>query len=111
MLSRKLRGGAMRLGGVTVREDEQMLLLVGAANRDPQRHADPTTFDIFRKPKGHLGFGFGLHHCLGAALARMETSVAMPRFLKAAPDYAIEGEITYSNPHARSPDAVTIRLQ
>ena len=111
MLPRRVRGAALELDGVSVPAGQDVLLLIGAANRDARRYENPAAFDIHRAEKGHLGFGFGLHHCLGATLARLETSIAMPRFLKIAADYVIDGEIHYSNPMARSPDAVPIRLQ
>ncbi|MFE0427041.1 cytochrome P450, partial [Streptomyces sp. NPDC058953] len=59
------------LGGVEVREDEMVHLMVGAAHRDPARHRDPERFDPLRKP-AHLAFSGGIHYCLGAPLARLE---------------------------------------
>ena len=55
--------------GVTIPEDEPVLLLTGAANRDPRAYEDPDRFDISRPPKLSVGFGHGIHSCLGAALA------------------------------------------
>jgi cytochrome P450 len=61
-------------------------LLVGAANRDPNVFTDPDHLDVGRDPNPHLSFSSGIHHCLGAALARLEISVAVPRILQALPD-------------------------
>ena len=54
-----------------------MIVSLAAANRDPRRHRDPETFDISRTESGHLALGHGIHHCLGAPLARMEGRVAL----------------------------------
>lgn len=63
------------IAGTTIPAHEPVLLLVASAHRDAQRYADPDTFDITRTDKRHLAFGHGIHHCIGAALARMESKV------------------------------------
>jgi cytochrome P450 len=68
--------------GRTVAEGNVMLMLNGAANRDDRVFADGDTFDIHRPIDHHLSFGFGLHFCLGAALARLEARVALDEVLK-----------------------------
>ena len=60
------------LRGHTIREGQNVLLLIAAANRDPGQFDEPDTFDITRTPNQHLGFGGGIHFCLGAPLARLE---------------------------------------
>ncbi len=65
------------VGGVVIGPGEFAMLLIGSANRDPLAFADPDTFDVARTDNNHLGLGFGIHHCLGAALARLEAQVAL----------------------------------
>lgn len=60
------------IGGVDIPADSRVLILIGSANRDGHRFVDPDRFDITRPPTEHIGFGFGVHHCAGAALARTE---------------------------------------
>jgi cytochrome P450 len=76
--------------GVTVPAGSAMLLLFGAANRDPRRYADPDTFDIHRDNISHLTFGKGLHYCLGANLARLEGRVALDELLNRWPEWDID---------------------
>jgi cytochrome P450 len=78
--------------GTTVPAGSAMLLLVGAANRDERRYTDPDRFDIFRDEGQHLTFGYGLHYCLGAALARLEGRVALDEVLNRFPDWEIDYE-------------------
>lgn len=61
-------------------------LLIGAANRDPAVFDDPDRIDLARDPNPHLAFSSGIHHCLGAALARLEAQVAIPAILRALPN-------------------------
>jgi len=67
--------------------DQTMVLILAGANRDPKVFPDPDRFDIHREnARRHLAFGFGVHHCLGAALARMEAEVAWQHLLARFPD-------------------------
>jgi pimeloyl-[acyl-carrier protein] synthase len=67
----------IELGGKTIREGEVVVILLGAANRDPERFVDPDVLDIGRADNVPLSFGGGIHYCLGAALARAEAHVAL----------------------------------
>jgi cytochrome P450 len=69
----------------------QVLVLLGAANRDPARYRHPEVFDPSRDPIAPLSFGAGGHYCLGAALARMEAQIAFPLLLTALPRLALAG--------------------
>ena len=67
----------VQLGGVTIPAGETVLPLFATANRDPSAFTDPDRFDISRAPANHLAFGAGVHHCLGAQLARLELQEAL----------------------------------
>lgn len=72
------------LGGIEVRKDEMVHLMVGAANRDPAKHEDPELFNLHRKP-AHLAFSGGIHYCLGAPLARMEAQTLLHQLVRRFP--------------------------
>ena len=80
------------LGGMSAAAGTQVLLLIGAGNRDPRRFASPDSFDPHRSDAGSLSFGGGPHFCLGAALARMEAAIAFPALLARFPAIAEAGE-------------------
>jgi len=69
------------VGGVTIPEGEQALLLYESANRDPAAFRDPHVFDPQRSPNEHLAFGLGRHFCMGAYLARLETRILLEQLL------------------------------
>jgi len=77
--------GPTRVGGILVGPDDHVVLMTGAANRDPRRFTEPGRFWPGRPGPGPLSFGGGLHFCLGAALARLEGAVAFPRVLRRFP--------------------------
>jgi cytochrome P450 len=89
--------------GKTVPAGSAMLFLVGAANRDDRRYPDADRFDIHRKVGQHLTFGYGVHFCLGAALARLEGRIALDELLKRFPEW----EVDYEN--ARLAPTSTVR--
>jgi len=72
--------------GVTMPAESDVQLLMGSANRDERRFPDPDRFDISRDTKGHLGFGFGEHFCLGASLARLEARVSLEALVPDLPN-------------------------
>jgi cytochrome P450 len=72
ILLRLVRHDGTELAGRTLKAGEQVYVLPGAANRDPNVFANPDAFDVRRQPNPHVGFGIGLHHCLGRNIARIE---------------------------------------
>jgi cytochrome P450 len=72
-------------GGHLIRRGEPVILVLGSANHDAERFADPERLDLGRHPNPHLGFGKGPHYCLGAPLARLETEVALGTLLRRLP--------------------------
>ena len=85
-------GYETKVGGVAIAAGDSVTTLIGAGNRDPRRFADPDTFDPLRSDGGPLSFGGGAHFCIGAALARLEGTVAFPRPLSRFPALAAAGE-------------------
>jgi cytochrome P450 len=69
-----------------------VFLCPAAANRDPAVFADPDRFDVTRRPGRQLGFGIGLHYCLGAPLARLEAAIAIPAVLQRFPGLRLAAE-------------------
>ena len=102
----------VELGGVLVRRGEAVLAHVGAANRDENVFPDAAAFDIRRKAAPQLGFGHGVHFCLGAALARLEGEIALRTLVDRLPglDLAVPPEsIAWRPPlSVRGPEEVPV---
>jgi len=89
--------------GVDVRARDTVYLVILAANRDPVVFREPDTFDVARDPNPHFGFGWGLHHCLGAALARLEARIALRRLFERFPKLCLTESVRWSGgPIARA---------
>jgi len=76
--------------GQTIAAGNVVLLLTASANRDERRFADGDTFNIHRPMSSHLAFGYGVHFCLGAALARLEARITLEEILKRFPDWEVD---------------------
>jgi cytochrome P450 len=88
----------LQLDGHAIRAGEPVFLLVGGANRDPAVFECPNEFDTTRgKARDHLGFGTGIHACLGAALARMELQIGLQALFERFPEMALAGEPALHN--------------
>lgn len=93
----------LELHGEKVPEGSAVMLLLGAANRDPERFVDPETFDVGRRGKQMFTLGLGAHFCLGAALARMEGRIALEEILKRWPTWEVDRDA------ARLAETATVR--
>jgi cytochrome P450 len=82
----------VEIAGHVVREGDKIAALLGAAARDPEVFDDPDAFDIGRSPNQHLGFGAGVHYCLGAPLARIEVEAAVGALARKLPGAVLAGE-------------------
>jgi len=93
-VTKEYSGGviALRQVSVDIPAGDQVVVMLAAANRDPRRFADPDVFRPGRPDAGPLSFGAGAHFCLGAALARLEGTVAFGKLLARFPAIAAAGE-------------------
>jgi cytochrome P450 len=80
------------LGGKAIRKSERILIVLSSANRDPRQFTDPDTLDITRYPNPHVAFGGGIHHCLGANLARLEGQEGIKALVQHFPPFRLETE-------------------
>jgi cytochrome P450 len=91
-LFERTAGADVELAGTTIRAGEKVAALLGAANRDPAAFADPDRFDAGRETNSHLGFGAGIHFCLGAPLARVELQSVVGSLAARLPELTLNAE-------------------
>ncbi|MGH3555163.1 MAG: cytochrome P450, partial [Mycobacterium sp.] len=100
------------VGSTMIPAGSRVLLLFGAANRDPRKYPKPDVFDIDRNPSDHVGFGSGVHHCLGAKLARLETRVVLEELLPRVRRINTLGPVVWrTNPTVHGPQRLPLRLE
>jgi len=78
-----------RVAGVTIPRGELVLAVLASANRDEQQFEHADSLDLEREPNPHVAFGFGIHYCLGASLARLETQIAIATLLRRLPNLQV----------------------
>lgn len=89
----------------------RVLLLLGSANRDDRRWTNADAFDIDRPAQRHLAFGDGIHHCIGAPLARLESRIALEVVLTLMPDYSLAGTLRRAwTPHEHPLTALPVSV-
>jgi hypothetical protein len=101
----------VRLHGRVARAGERVHLLFAAANRDERAFEAPDELDIERSPNAHLSFGFGIHFCLGAHLARLEARIALAALLERIPDFELESDAVRRLPSLMLRGAETLPLR
>ncbi|MGJ5201585.1 cytochrome P450 [Bradyrhizobium sp. HKCCYLRH1030] len=82
----------VELGGVTIPEGEKVLMFLGSANRDPRRWEQPDAYDVTRKVSGHVGFGSGIHMCVGQLVARLEGEAVLTALARKVGSVTMSGE-------------------
>ncbi len=103
----------VELGGVRIPAGARVIALLGSANRDETQFAEADRFDVTRNPQGHLGFGLGIHFCLGASLARLEARVALEELLSRFTGFELlEPRVEYIDSFlVRGPKELRLRLE
>ncbi len=79
----------VEIGGRQIPKGSTVVAVIGAANRDPAHFAEPDRLNIARRENRHIAFGFGIHFCLGATLARVEGQIAIGTLIRRMPDLAL----------------------
>lgn len=105
MLNYRFASEDVTMHGKNIRKGEKVLFSHGTANFDPKEFSDPEAFDITRRENDHLAFGKGIHHCLGAPLARLEAKIAFGTLLRRFPDLKLAidpDEVIYNKNAFRS---------
>ena len=99
-------------GGRRIEPGERVLLVQASANRDPRRFREPETFDIARRSNRHVGFGYSIHYCLGASIARLEGALGLGAFLERFPNVSLAADTFEWDPLvlSRSLKRLPIRL-
>lgn len=101
-----------RIGDTMIPKGAKTVLFYASANRDPAQFADPDRFDIHRDTVGHLAFGHGLHFCLGAHLARLETITAVDYLLDEVDGLELAGPVRWgTTPSLQGPATVPVRIR
>ncbi|MCW2684555.1 MAG: cytochrome [Blastococcus sp.] len=101
----------VRVGGVVIPEGRKILMFLAAANRDPRRWTDPDTFDLFRDPSGHVGFGMGIHQCAGQHVARLEAEALVAALARRVRTIELDGPtVRHHNNTLRAWESMPVRV-
>jgi 4-methoxybenzoate monooxygenase (O-demethylating) len=101
----------VRTGDHVVPDGKKILMFLGAANRDPRRWTDPDAFDIARDPSGHVGFGMGIHQCIGQHVARLEAEAVLAALARTVERIELAGPTRrHHNNTLRAWHSIPVRL-
>ena len=102
----------VRIGEHVVPDGKKILMFLGAANRDPRRWADPDSFDLSRDPSGHVGFGMGIHQCVGQHVARLEAEALLTALARRVRGLELDGPtVRHHNNTLRAWESIPVRVQ
>ena len=101
----------VRVGDVVIPEGRKILMFLAAANRDPRRWADPDRFDLSRDPSGHVGFGMGIHQCVGQHVARLEAESIVTALARRVRTIELDGPtVRHHNNTLRAWESIPVRM-
>jgi 4-methoxybenzoate monooxygenase (O-demethylating) len=102
----------VRVADHIVPEGKKILMFLGAANRDPRRWHDPDSFDLSRDPSGQVGFGMGLHQCVGQHIARLEAEALLAALVRRVRDIELAGPtVRHHNNTLRAWECIPLRVR
>jgi cytochrome P450 len=102
----------VQVGDVVVPDGRKILMFPAAANRDPRRWTDPDRFDLSRDPSGHVGFGFGLHQCVGQHVARLEAEALLTALAARVETLELAGPtVRHHNNTLRAWESIPLRVR
>jgi cytochrome P450 len=104
----------IEMHGQTIPAGKLVLAMIGSANHDPQQFRESSRFDITRDPNPHIAFGHGIHFCLGAALARLESRIALSDLLKRVKGFELASDEPWEprkGLHVHGPTRLPIRFE
>ncbi|WP_198602168.1 cytochrome P450 [Rhodococcus opacus] len=100
------------IGGATIPDGKKILMFLGAANRDPRRWENPDVFDLGRNPSGHVGYGMGIHQCVGQHVARLESEALLTALASRVESLEIAGPVRrHLNNTLRSWESVPVAVR
>ncbi|TYP90332.1 cytochrome P450 [Blastococcus xanthinilyticus] len=101
----------VRVGDVVIPEGHKILMFLAAANRDPRRWPDPDAFDLSRDPSGHVGFGMGIHQCVGQHVARLEAATLVTALARRVRTIELDGPTKrHHNNTLRAWESIPVRV-
>jgi cytochrome P450 len=101
----------VRVGDVVIPEGHKILMFLAAANRDPRRWEDPDAFDLSRDPSGHVGFGMGIHQCVGQHVARLEAATLVTALARRVRRIDLDGPtVRHHNNTLRAWESIPVRV-